>query len=609
MPPVSGAYLELCLGKQTPIPVSPLKSRSTSGSLLEIFKLIEKARNDRHIRGLVLNLSGFSADRSSLWELRKMLESFKTPDSQSVTRQSGPGTERRKKIVAYLSRGDMDLYCLVSVADKIVLDPTGSLSFLGFLYGRGFVHRTLEKAGIGVRELRYLKYKSVQELFTRNSLSEADKEQYGAYLDDTIAVTRALLMESRSWSADDIDRIMNDEYLYSAGRAKERGLVDYTGQGEAVQEAVQELEGGEPKFWFRWGDAQFSLLPAGYGEKGTEAGKGTGTSTGAGKGAGKENKKRTGAESGKGLEPRPYRTARGGFPGEKGEIALIYARGQTDFERGMAARNLAPLIRKISCRKAVKALVLRVESPGGSADAADHIARALSDAKKRIPVVVSMGSVAASGGYWVSMNANSIVASPYTLTGSIGVIAAWFFDKGFYDKLGLGVDMISRGAHADLMAGFLIPCRDLSGEEEEQFRRLILDLYAGFVANVAAGRNLSPEAVEAVAQGRVYSGLGAKEAGLVDQIGGLAEALQTARKLAGIPADKRVRYSEYPKPRFIDKLSARFGLSMPSFAASGALPLPAFLRALWPAGIPDDLWYRLSRNGEAMPILPLGSLP
>jgi protease-4 len=161
------------------------------------------------------------------------------------------------------------------------------------------------------------------------------------------------------------------------------------------------------------------------------------------------------------------------------------------------------------------------------------------------------------------------------------------------------------------MAGFLIPHRDLSGEEEERFRRLILDLYADFVAKVAVGRNLDPAAVEAAAQGRVYSGLGAKKAGLVDRIGGLAEALQTARKLAEIPPDKRVRYSEYPKPRFIDKLSARFGL--PAFAASPGPPtvpaLPGFLSALLPSGMPEDLWYRLSRNGEAMPILPLGSLP
>jgi protease-4 len=198
------------------------------------------------------------------------------------------------------------------------------------------------------------------------------------------------------------------------------------------------------------------------------------------------------------------------------------------------------------------------------------------------------------------MNASCIVASPYTLTGSIGVIAAWFFDKGLYGKLGLGVDLISRGAHADLPAGILIPRRDLSGEEEERFHRLILDLYDDFVRRVAEGRNLSVQAVEAAAQGRVYSGLRARDLGLVDRIGGLDEALRTARDLAKIPQGRRVRYSEHPKPRLIDRIAARFGLPAPPITTLLAAPT---------AGIPEDLWYRISRNGEAMPILPLGLLP
>jgi protease-4 len=536
----------------------------------------------------VLNLSGFSADRSYLWELRKALEFFKTPVSRAgaETRpspQPAGAAGAGKKIVAYLSQGDLDLYCLASAADKIVLDATGSLSFFGYLYGRGFVRRTLKKIGVGVRELRYLKYKSAQETFTRNSLSGADKEQYGAYLDDIFETTRALLMESRSWSGEDFDRVINDEYLYSASRAKEKGLVDYTGREAAVLEAVRGLEGGNPKYWTRWGDPQFSLL--------------------------------TPKRRGKGSLPQPYQVEDGGFLRKKNEIALVYAEGQTDLERGMAARNLAAVMREVSLRKTVKALVLRIESPGGSAEAADYVAQAVNDVKQRMPVVVSMGSVAASGGYWAAMNANCILASPYTLTGSIGVISAWFFDRGLYGKLGLGVDTLSRGAHADLMAGILIPRRDLSGEEEEQFRRFVLDLYADFVSKVALGRNLSPEAVEAAAQGRVYSGLRAKDAGLVDRIGGLPEALRAARELAGIPQDKPLRYCEYPKPRLIDRLAARFGLPAPSFAASspaaGYSGGPRSLAALYPeaAGALEDLCYRLSRNGQAMPILPLDLLP
>jgi protease-4 len=562
--PLPYGYLELCLGKRTVVPSNLARPRHASESALEIIRVIEKAGGDPHIRGLVLNLSGFSAGRSSLWELRTILESFKAPV---------PPASGGKKIVAYLSQGDLDLYCLVSVADKIVLDPTGSLSLLGFLYGRGFVRGALEKIGLGVRELRYLKYKSAQETFTREDLSDADKEQYGAYLDDTFALTRTLLMKSRSWSEEDFNRILNDEYLYSAFRARERGLVDYLGRGPELREAVRSLEGGQPKNWFRWGDLQFSLLEAGSRAK--EA------------------------------PPRLYHVKEGEFPRgilrKKNEIALVYAQGQTDLERGMGARSLAGLIRELPRRKALKALVLRVESPGGSAEAADYIAQAVSEVKEKIPVVVSMGSVAASGGYWAAMNASCIVASPYTLTGSIGVIAAWFFDKGLYGKLGLGVDLLSRGAHADLPAGVLIPRRDLNGEEERQFRRLILDLYTDFVNRVAKGRNLSSQAAEALAQGRVYSGLRAKDVGLVDRIGGLDEALRAARELAGIPQGRRVHYTEHPKPRFIDRIAARFGLPAPPLSAG--LPYPEA------AGILEDLRYRLSRNGEAMPILPLGLFP
>ncbi|MDR1444042.1 MAG: signal peptide peptidase SppA [Treponema sp.] len=567
-PPLPGGYLELCLGKRTAVPPNLARSRRSSESSLEIIRVIEKAREDSHIRGLALNLSGFSAGRSCLWELRTSLESFKAPV---------PPASAGKKIVAYLSQGDLDLYCLVSVADKIVLDPAGSLSLLGCLYGRGFVRGALEKIGLGVRELRYLKYKSAQETFTREDLSDADREQYGAYLDDTFALTKTLLMKSRSWSEEDFNRILNDEYLYSAFRAREQGLVDYLGRGPELREAVQNLEGGQPKNWFRWGDPQFSLLEAG--RRGNDA------------------------------LPRPYHVKDGGILrkvfGKKTEIALVHAQGQTDLERGMAARSLAALIREIPRRKAVKALVLRIESPGGSAEAADYIAQAINEVKEKIPVVVSMGSVAASGGYWAAMNASYIVASPYTLTGSIGVIAAWFFDKGLYGKLGLGVDLLSRGAHADLPAGVLIPRRDLSGEEEEQFRRLILDLYTDFVNRVAKGRNMSVPAVEAAAQGRVYSGLRAKDMGLVDRIGGLDEALRAARELAGIPQGRRVRYTEHPKPRFIDRIAARFGLPAP--------PVTAFPGLFWlyslpypeSAGMLEDIRYRLSRNGEALPILPL----
>ncbi|GHV93251.1 signal peptide peptidase SppA [Spirochaetia bacterium] len=571
----NGRYLELNLSERTA--KNPLFA-SGPESYFNVFRVIERASKDKNIRGIVLNLSDFSADRAYIWELRNALEAFKTAgaDAKSMDggAKNGDGSENgnHKKIVAYFNNADMDLYLLASVADKIVMDEAGSLMFLGYVYGRGFARHAMEKLGVGVRELRYLEYKSAMETFTRDRLSEADKKQYGEYLDDIFGLTRDTLMQARSWTGEEFDAILNREYIYSAKRALDRGLADRIGRDQAVTEVIRELEtstegspGAEPAFALH-GDPATSLMGAG-------------------------------SKYGPGRNRNPF--------GMRSEIAIIYASGNTDLDSGMGARDLSRSIRETSERRSVKAMVIRINSPGGSAEAADHIAEAVRFAKKRIPVVVSMGSVAASGGYWAGMYASHITASPYTLTGSIGVIGSWFFDQGINEKLGLSMDLLKRGNHADLMAGIILPYRDLSEDEEEQHRQYILDLYRDFVLKAAAGRSMSIEAVEAVAQGRVLSGLDAKDAGLVDSIGGLADAVRIARGLAKIGDDKKVSYNEYPKSTFFDNLLRRFGFSvsgaMGLAGMRGASPLPALSPAL------EDIRYRLSRNGEAMPILPLSA--
>jgi protease-4 len=290
-------------------------------------------------------------------------------------------------------------------------------------------------------------------------------------------------------------------------------------------------------------------------------------------------------------------------------IAVIYANGVTDMEQGMAARNIANTIKEVSEHKRVKAIVVRINSPGGSAEAADYIAEAIKKAKEKVPVVVSMGSVAASGGYWASMTATRVIASPVTLTGSIGVIGSWFYDKGLKNKLGLTVDTMQRGPHADLMSGILLPHRNLNQGEEARFRENILDLYDSFTAKVASNRGMELERVEALAQGRVYSGLGAFNAGLIDGIGGLDDALRIARELAGIPEDKKVAYGEYPKPKLFDKMMDRLSRQVSTYtktttvAGAAALAADLFL----PAQLLDDLRFRIAHNGQVMPILPMDS--
>ncbi|MDR0473695.1 MAG: signal peptide peptidase SppA [Treponema sp.] len=557
----NSVYLELNLNNQT---IQERIRSSRSRPPLELFRVIERAARDKRIAGIVLNASGFSANQEYIWELRSALEEFKS---------------HGKKICAFISAAGLDVYCLATVADKIVMDEPGALSLTGYSWGRGYVRHTLEKLGIGVRELRYLQYKSGSEMFTRDSISEADRRQYGEWLDDVFTVTRDTLIKARSWTPEKFDEIINREFLYSAKGALDRGLVDKLGREDAMTEALKEIEGTEVKSFVYYGENDLCLMDCGsfYGPKKA------------------------------GFFPRPP------------IIAVVYANGQTDMERGMSARTLAKTIREISEKKRVKAIVIRINSPGGSAEAADYIAEAVRYAKTKIPVVVSMAQVAASGGYWAAMYANKIVASPHTLTGSIGVIGSWFYDNGMNSKLGLSVDVLQRGDHADMGSGFFLPRRDLNADEEERYRTLLLDMYADFKAKVSAGRGMDIEKVEAAAQGRVYSGIAALNAGLIDGIGGLTDAVRIARNLAEIPENKQVTFHEYPRPTFWDKVLDRLPTAFASIIAgsnlgsnlgrnlsSAALSSSAFLADMLP-GEPllAGLRYRISHNGRIMPILPM----
>jgi len=543
-------FLELNLNQQT---MQDMVHSVRPKPILDTFRVIERAGNDKKVSGIVLNISSFHTGQETLWELRGALDKFKS---------------RGKKVVAFISAADLDLYCLATVADKIVMDDQGSLMLLGYAWGRGYVQHSLEKLGVGVRELRYLEYKSAAETYTRDSLSDADRRQYGEVLDDMMAITRNAVTGARSWTAEEFNAILNNDFMFSARSALARGVVDYTGRKEAVLKAVKEISGREKTADFvLFGDHDSSI---------------------------------TGSR-------HSYRPDKAHWLAKPPIIAVIYANGVTDMERGIAAKTLARNIAEVSEKNRVKALIIRINSPGGSAEAADYIAEAIQSAKKRIPVVVSMGGVAASGGYWASMTASHIVASPVTLTGSIGVIGSWFYDKGLNNKLGLTVDTMQRGDHADLMTGLILPHRDLHPAEEARYRTYILDLYGDFVTRVAANRNMDINQVEALARGRVYSGMGAFNAGLIDSIGGLDDAVRIARELAKIPDGRKVAYHELPKPKFFDKMMERIIASKVS-AGKPAIPAASFITDLFlPATLLEDLRYRIAHNGRVMPILPLNS--
>ena len=551
-------YLELNLNdsrRANPfaVPASPL----------EIFRVIERAALDDRVKGIILNIGSLSRSRDYLWELRNSLEQFKAKD---------------KKIAAFISSADMDAYALASIADKIVMDETGYLRILGYSAGSGYVLRALEKLGIGVRELRYFEYKSASEIFSRDSMSEADRRQNNDYLDDIFNLTRSTIIKARNWTDEKFDAVLNNGFIFSAKDALNQNLIDRIGRKEAVLEIVNELEGEEVKNF-----AMYSI-----------AGQyGGGTSL-------------TGA-----LSYTPPRA--GGLFTRTETIAVVYAEGETDMESGMAAASLSRTIRNLADNKRIKAIVLRINSPGGSPEAADYIDEAVRYAKEKKPVVVSMGQLAASGGYWAAMNASHIAANPYTITASIGVIGTWFYEDGLNEKLGINLDILQRGAHADLMTWFLIPYRDLNDQEEERYKLILQDTYRIFTEKVAAGRGMDMEKVEAAAQGRILSGIRALDAGLVDSLGSLNDALRIARELAEIPENRAVRYDEYPKLSFADRflnqipfISVLFRKSAPQSIPFARLNQNAAADFFTNMFLPDGVRFRIENNGRIMAILPLG---
>ncbi|MCL2478037.1 MAG: signal peptide peptidase SppA [Treponema sp.] len=549
-------YIELNLGGGSTSAGRFTPARFKPDTELEILRILQRAASDKKIKGIFINTSGFTANREYLWELKTALDNCRAGN---------------KKIAVYFDNADLDLYCMLCAADRIIMDQGGMLNIAGFAWGRFFVKESLEKLGVGFRELRYLDYKSANETFSRTSISDADREQYGEYLDEIFELSKNTVIQKRSIDEKDFNSILKDGIILSPSEAKKRNLADALGREDAVLETIKKMEFGESGkgniIFITAGNPGFSFFNQGQ----------------------------------KAARYAPARAGR--FT--KTEIAVIHARGNTDLEQGMGARNIARTIRELSEKPKVKAMVVRIDSPGGSAVAADFIAAAIAETKKKIPVVVSMGQTAASGGYWAGMYGSRVTASPYTLTGSIGVIGGWFYDKGLNTKLGIGFESLTRGEHADLMTGIIIPHRDLSDDEEDQFRRCLLDLYAEFVKKAAECRRMKNEDLEKLARGRVYSGLAAQRLGLIDSLGGYLEALETAKKLAEIPSNKKIRIREYPKPKFMESIAARFfasaGMTMPAAFAPG----PGFgLAANEMEKFIGDLKYRISNNGKAMPVLP-----
>jgi len=403
-----------------------------------------------------------------------------------------------------MEREGMTGYHLASVADRVVLDPDGILVLEGYILGRTFLKGTLEKLGLGFDEWRFFKYKSANESLSRDSMSDADREQRQALIDDLYAVVRNDVCESRNFSKDQVDQLSNETVIFTPNEAVAQGLVDTLARWVNIEKIIENFEGGK-KCLIKSSELAQNVLPR-----------------------------------------RDW--------GAKPKIAVVYALGICDVEQGINARKLEKVLEGLARNNSVKAIVFRADSPGGDALASDLVAEAMKKCAEKKPVIVTQGNVAASGGYWISMYADTIVAAPYTITGSIGVIGGWLWNKELGDRLGMVADFVKVGEHADIgfgitlpLIGLQIPDRNLTPEEREQIEMMIKDFYKEFVTKVSNGRAMSMQSIEEVAQGRVWSGLDGKEVGLVDVIGGMETAIALAKEAADIPVEREIEIVELPK--------------------------------------------------------------
>ncbi len=407
-----------------------------------------------------------------------------------------------KEVIIHADRLGQSTYYLAAVADHLSLDPQGSLALPGLALSRSYLKGTLEKLGLGFQEHRYFKFKSAVETLSRDSMSPADREQRQRVVDVIYDTFAQGATAARNLPQGAYDQAVDELGQLSPREALDRGLIDAIG---------------------RWDDLSQWL------------------------------KAERGSRMGSAAMFQPMRRFYDLEWGPTLKIPVVYAVGECAMDTGIRGRATSRYLRQLAGDPNVVAVVLRADSPGGDPLPSDLVADAVRQLKKAgKPVIISQGDVAASGGYWISMDGSTILTTPLTVTGSIGVISGWVWDDGLAEKMGITADVVSKGRHADLYANvsfpFLgqLPRRPMNDQELARVENLIRGMYDDFLTAVATGRNLDRDRVHEVAQGRVWMGEDAISHGLCDQLGGLGDALALARSRASVPDHRLVEFVEYP---------------------------------------------------------------
>ena len=477
-------------------------------SLKDVLKTIRTAKENKNIKGIYIEAKSLSAGSAGIAAIRRALTDFK---------------ESGKFVVAYSDNYTQGCYFLCSVADKVFLNPQGTLSLTGMASQTMFYKEILKKFGVEMMIFKVGTYKGAVEPFMLDKLSDANREQIQSYMDCIWKNVTAGIVEARNISVAEVDDFANRGYAFAdASKAVECGLVDELKYRTEVEDYVEELSGQSDK---KLKTADISKIKS---IKTTEK--------------------------------------------EKDDhIAVLYAEGEIVAEQQpfsfnaeqVITENIADELAKLKDDDDVKAVVFRVNSPGGSAFVSDQIWHQVVELKKVKPIVVSMGDVAASGGYYISCAASRIIAEPNTLTGSIGIFGMFPNVSGLLDKVSLTTDVVKTNTYADLGDTYR-PMRD---DEKALIQSFVERGYDTFLTRCADGRGMTKEAINEIGQGRVWTGEQAKERGLVDELGGIDKAIETAAELADL-SDYSLTYVSGSKDFWEELIEKQLGDVKMSVASS-----------------------------------------
>src|ERR1700716_4283571 len=462
-----------------------------------------KAKVDKRITAVMLDIDFSEAGWAKSEEIRGAIEDF---------RSSG------KPVYAYMETGLNKDYYIASACDKIFAPPPGELFTIGLAADVMFFRGSLDKLGIYPDIYQIGKYKSAADMFTQKQMTPAHREFINSLLDDLYGRYIEGIAKARSKTPEAMKALIDDA-PYTATQAKDAGLIDGTLYRDEVEKELKKRLGYKD-------NDDLVIAKAGDYRKISQESLGL----------------------------------------NKGErVAVVYASGdivsgKSSFggsgEETIGSDSLVRTINEARDDKSIKAIVFRIDSPGGSGLASDIIWRAIESAKAKKPVVVSMSDVAASGGYYIACNANKIVAEPSTITGSIGMFMGKPVIKGFYDWIGVTNEYVMRGKNA----GLFRETEKFSDTERAKWQEFLGTTYDDFISKVGKGRGKDKNYIDSIGQGRVWTGSQGKERGLVDEYGGLDKAIEIAKQLAKIPADQSIQRVIMPKPPgFFEQLMSTGG--------------------------------------------------